>query len=504
MSRLVSGYIVALALAACSTTEAADIARATEPAAPNEQERPGSAPPADTEADAGADVAPPGRLPDAPLPSFSHATGSGLKAGVVTGRIYDDLAKNVDERMRDLGALGIHALRLEIEQTAPLTDYAKIVRAAKANGIEVLALFTQNSMTGPKDPMAGSRADFDATFVPAFISAIDTVTAAIPELRYVEVWNEPDVYAFSPLFSYSGGTCTRLEGAHRYALLTVRVFETMHERRKKNVATPTLVAFDFSHQDDTCVIDSVIDTQPIASHRAGYRVPNALADGLPTDIVSIHGYGLANKIPGEPGYTYAGGTFADGVQTFVDHTFADGRSMLGAAPVWYTEVGFCLGSVGTLARQSTAVTRAFDTLRSHPRITAAFVYSYRDDEGTGGERCGLRDNSANAFAPHPSYRALQEQSVKGGDVVAPAGTFAASVKSSTEIQVTGSASDADGKPPVVEIAIDGVVVQTLTAGGSGFTAVIAAPTSKGSHEIAARAKDAAGNARVIGRTIVTR
>src|SRR5690606_6229473 len=114
--------------------------------------------------------------------------------------------------------------------STPISDYATIIRAAKAHGIEVLALFTQNSVEGQPSPMAGTRADFDAAFVPGFIGAIDEALKAIPEIRYVEVVNEPDVYSFQPFFSYANGTCTRLEGAHRYALLTVRVFETMNER----------------------------------------------------------------------------------------------------------------------------------------------------------------------------------------------------------------------------------------------------------------------------------
>src|SRR5687768_18543018 len=66
------------------------------------------------------DPSTPARLPDPPLPEFSHDVGSGLKAGIVTGRIYDDLAKNTDDRMADLAALGTRALRLEIETATPL------------------------------------------------------------------------------------------------------------------------------------------------------------------------------------------------------------------------------------------------------------------------------------------------------------------------------------------------------------------------------------------------
>lgn len=390
----------------------------------------------------------------------------------------------------------------------------------------MLAVFTQASLDAPNDPMAGTRADFDATFVPKMIAAIDAATAAIPSLRFVEVWNEPDVYAFTPFYGFSGGTCTPLEGSYRYALLTVRVFETMNERRKKGLATPALAAFDFSREDDTCVLSAVADAPPIAAHRAGYRGPNALPDGLPADIVSIHGYGQPNRIPGEPGYTYAGGTFADGVAAFLGHTFADGRRMIGSAPVWYSEVGFCLGGIGgpdPLARQQQALGAAMNVLRTHPEITAAFSYSYRDDEGTGGERCGLRNNSTTGFAVHPAYEAYQAQAVAGADVVAPGGALEVSatvVKPGASVHVTGWTIDADGTPPSVGIFVDGAPVGTVVDGASphpsactvahsarcpnvGFALSVTAPAAPGIHEIAARATDAKGNARVLGRATVT-
>jgi hypothetical protein len=466
------------------------------------------------------------RLPDVSFSALSVARGSGLALGVVTGRIYDDLVKNTEARMADLAALGVRILRLEIERATPLADYAAIVAAAARNGIEVLAVFTQSSLAAPNDPMTGTRADFDGAFVPKVIAAIDAATTAIPSLRYVELWNEPDVYAFTPFSTFSAGTCTPLEGSYRYALLAVRVFETMNERRKNGMKTPTIAAFDFSHQDDTCVLSSAADAPPIASHRAGYRPPNALPDGLPADIVSIHGYGLPNRIPGELGYTYAGGTFADGVATFLAHTFADGRRMIGSAPVWYSEVGFCLGGIGgpdPLGRQQQAVTGAMSVLRTHPEITAAFSYSYRDDEGTGGERCGLRNNSASSFSVHPAYEAYQAQATAGADVVAPGGAIevsAANAKPGAAVHVTGWAIDADGAPPTVSIAVDGAVVSTIVDGATphpaactiahsarcpnvGFAASVIAPVAAGVHEIAARALDAKGNARVLGRVALT-
>jgi hypothetical protein len=341
--------------------------------------------------------------------SRALSQGTGLSAGLVTGRIYDDLAANAADRTADFATLGVKMLRVEIENTTPLAKYKTIIEAAQSKGIEVLAIVGQNSVDGSPSPMAGSRADFDQTYVPRFMSALDTVLQAIPSLKYVEIWNEPDVYGFLPVFTWNPGSCRAEEGSFRYALLTVRVFETLNERRKNGQSTPKIAAFSFSRQDDGCLRSSVINAQPIAAHRKYYRPAAGLADGLPTDIVAIHAYGNAGRIPGEAGYTYAGGTFADGVTSFLGATFADGRSMINGAPVWYTELGFCRGGVGGAdprVRQATAIGSALNELAKHPAVTAAFVYAYRDDEAGGTEQCGLRASSAGGFAAHPAYRAF--------------------------------------------------------------------------------------------------
>lgn len=346
---------------------------------------------------------------------FSEAIGSGTKPGLVTGRIYEDLAKNVDARMDDLKALGVRVIRVEIERATPMTTYTRIIDAAKKRGIEVLGLVTQATLEGAPDPLAGTREEFDAEFVPKVIAAIDATTAALPQLEYVEVWNEPDVYAFSPMFTYSAQDgCGVAEGAFRYALLATRVFEAMNERRIAGEKTPKLAAFSFSRHDDRCLRKAVIDAQPISSHRLYYRPNKGLSDGLPADIVAIHGYGNGGKLPQENGYTYSGGTFADGVAEFLSAKFADGRPMLGDLPVWYTEIGVCRKAGFSAEEQADAIGYVMRSLRAHPRITASFIYVYRDDEApNGGEQCGLRANAAGGYAAHPAYATYKSEAHGG-------------------------------------------------------------------------------------------
>ncbi len=468
-----------------------------------------------------------GHVAEGTLPALAWTQSSGLASGIVSGRIYNDLAANPAARMRDLAALGVRAIRLEIENTTPWSEYQSIVAAAQANGIEVLALMFLNSLPpGSPAPMDGDITYFDNFYVPAFIAAIDQMSANLPSVKFVEVWNEPDVYGFTPM--YSQPNCVAQEGARRYALLAVRVFETMHQRRLSGITTPTFAAFDISRQDDTCLRSVLYNSDPVHNHRLFYRPVYGLPDGLPADIVSIHGYGNGGKAPFETGYTYQGGTFADGVNNFLAVKFADGRSVINQTPVWYTEVGYSVIQLGSETRQRDALTNVFSALRSHPQITAAFWYVYRDDEYlacNAGERFGLRDNRSTGYRPHLAYTAYQSASVAGADLVAPSGALlspahGASVPSGSQITVAGWAIDASGQAPAVDIAIDGVIVASVTDGANpqpeacyvassarcpnvGFSVGVSAPAAPGVHEIAARARDAAGNMRVIGRIEVS-
>lgn len=342
---------------------------------------------------------------------LSDAPKTGLVPGIVTGRIYDDLDQNAGARMSDLRDLGVKILRIEIEGT----DYAKyrrIVRAANRYGIDVLALVSSAANAHNGHPVSGGDFNwFHDHYVPSYIATVQNMLDAIPEVRFIEVFNEPDVYDFK----YLEG-----ENARRYALIATRVYEHFHER---NADRPKLVAFDFSRHDDGKLRDVVFNDVSITNHRKGYRPGRGLPDGLPADIVSIHGYGNSlTHAPDEDGYTYDGKTFEGGVQQFLDARFREtvngNDRAVNQTPVWYTEVGWEWDRFGE-EKQAELVRYAFDTLRKYPQVTAAFWYDYRDDDGGKGENAGLRsgvgdDDHEHAcgvvktYREHPSWRAYQQ------------------------------------------------------------------------------------------------
>ena len=465
--------------------------------------------------DAALSSEPPARLADVPHAPLAWEVGAPLAPALVTGRIYEELAANAADRMRDLAALGVRVIRIEIERGTTWQTYETIVSAARAAGIEVLALVSANSLpAGTPRPLDGTVGDFDTMFVPAYIAAVDETVAKLG-VRFVEVWNEPDVYGFAPMFHWSPASCTPTTGATRYALLAVRVFETMHQRRLAGTPTPTLLAFGVSRHDDGCLRQSMVDAEPIRNHRLGYRPQHQLGEGLPTDIIAMHGYGNPGKAPSDTGYTYSGGRFADGVDEML-------AGMPGSQPVWYTEIGYSLHTIGGAdpeARQAAAVGDLFTALRARPRVTAMFWYVYRDDEGGGeGNECGLRDNSLTSYAPHPAYTRYQAAAA-ADDRTAPAGALVEGTPNAAMLEVRGWALDADGDAPAIEVAVDGAIVATATDGNHadaaactvahsarcpdvGFSLAIPRPAA-GVHEIAVRATDRAGNARVIGRRDIT-
>jgi hypothetical protein len=325
----------------------------------------------------------------------------GPEMGLVSGRIYDDLAAHADERMADLQALGVHILRIEIERATSWSDYQAIVNAARNHGIEILALVTEATLpSGSPHPGDGDLTYFDQHFVPAYQAALDEVVTRLG-VRYVEVWNEPDNYGFHPMYSWP--PCAPHENSTRYGLLTVRVYETMIARREANQSTPTIVAFGISRHDDGCLRDSMANVQPITNHRFYFRPGHGLADGLPADIVAVHGYG-SRPNPDSDRYAYGTGTFANAVDGFLAAHFADGRPLIGSAQVWYTEIGVGSADIGERA-QADALHSMFATLRSRSRVTAAFWYDYRDDEpgSPEGATNGLRRNSTGGYGAKAAY-----------------------------------------------------------------------------------------------------
>jgi len=344
-------------------------------------------------------AAPETPVPDSPPAAFDHKPNSGLKMGLVTGSIYDDLVTNAGARMADFASLGVKILRVEIVGT-DFSKYRAIVDAAKRYGIEVLALVQSNAIGfNPNDNIDG--------YITKYYEVVDRLLAEIPNLRYIEVENEPDYYDFNPL---SGGNLDR------YALLVTRVFE--HYFTTRTDGRPQIVAFDFTRQDEPAFA-AVYNHQTITNHRNYFRERYGLPDGLPADIVSIHGYGDKTKIPDDVNFNYGGQTMDDAVRGFLNRQFdapptrgddqQSNRSVINKSPVWYTEIGHEWTQVGGLDRQALALHQAYRTLKQYPQITAAFWYDYRDDEAGGAEYAGLRGNSAAGFVEHPAWAAYQQE-----------------------------------------------------------------------------------------------
>jgi hypothetical protein len=330
----------------------------------------------------------------------------GVAPGLVLGDNVADVLSHLDERFADFAALGVKFLRVEIVGS-DYSKYRTLIDAANARGIQVLAL-VQSTTIG----MAALSTDPEV-YASALGDAMDRLTREIPNLRYIEVENEPDVYDFAPLGNP--------ETSRRLALVMTRVYErfvTTHDAATR----PLIVGFDFSRCDEPAFA-AVYNADSISNHRNYFRQAHGMRDGLPVDIVSIHGYGDKAKIPSESGYSY-NGTFTDGLGRYFGQTFAappsarsdsesSNTTLISSQPVWITEVGFGWQPLGGgsngLARQATAIHEAFDALRQHPEVAAAFYYDYRDDEPGGSETLGLRGNQASGYVVHPGYTAYQQE-----------------------------------------------------------------------------------------------
>lgn len=330
----------------------------------------------------------------------------GLAPGLVLGDNVDDTLIHLDERSADFTALGAQYLRVEIVGS-DYSKYRTLIDAASARGIQVLAL-VQSTTIG----MAALQTDPEV-YASALGDALDRLTREIPNLNYIEVENEPDVYDFAPLGNP--------DNSRRLALVMTRVYERFvatHDAATR----PLIVGFDFSRCDEPAFA-AVYDADSIYNHRNYFRQAHGMRDGLPVDLVSIHGYGDKAKTPSEAGYSY-NGTFADGLDRYFGQSFAappsartdsesSNTTLIHSQPVWVTEVGFGWqplgGDANGLARQATGIHEAFETIRQHPEVTAAFYYDYRDDEPGGSETLGLRGNRATGYVAHPAYTAYQDE-----------------------------------------------------------------------------------------------
>lgn len=122
-------------------------------------------------------------------------------------------------------------------------EYEPVVRAARSAGIEVLARIGWNTLVCgegtklpccddgmPSDPMALTDERFEGGFVAAVNDAMDRVADYLPDVKYVEDWNEPDVYWFTPLHHWPD--CSVTKAAQRHGIMMSRVCTHVTARRE--------------------------------------------------------------------------------------------------------------------------------------------------------------------------------------------------------------------------------------------------------------------------------
>lgn len=327
--------------------------------------------------------------------------------GLVTGRIYPDLAAN-PSAMDDIQSLGAKWIRIEFEEfmdarTASydsphvkqqMAMYRKIIALAHARGIKVLGIVNYHSF--PDTP------DFPLTdkSLQAYVDSVKWHLRSYP-IDAVEIWNEPGNQGGNP-FASEGGT-GRLG---RYSRMMIMTYEQVKPRYPKVLfvgpATANAERGDWTGMPNNgkyTAEDTVFNCTPMLEYRASH-------DGeLPLDVISWHAYGTDGK-PDLPEF-YFGGTdffeYYDEIKAYTDRT---GRNVIGDYPIWFTEWGWDTAKVGE-DKQREYYGIMLGMFAKRPQIKIPFWYVYRDDEPPGEGQRGLRKNSHADFTKKRIYNAYK-------------------------------------------------------------------------------------------------
>ncbi len=317
--------------------------------------------------------------------------------GVVTGRIYDELASN-DTAMRDFYDLGLGYIRIEFEEFrdrrwATYSDaevlrrrgqYQTIIQKARDRGIKVLGIVNFNSFPDP-----GGFPDTDASLQ----AYVDSVRWHLQNYAVdaVEIWNEPG----------NNGLWAGKLG--RYGKMLVMTYSQLKPSYPSRLFVgPTTVNAERGdwlgyHGTSFVPENSIFNCAAVQTYR------NNNAGRLPLDVISWHPYGSSTSASPNSTSFYYGQTFATYYTNILNYTDRANRKVVGSTPIWFTEYGWSSVWAGA-ENQRIFQEQMIALINARPQIQVPFWYSYRDDEAGGeGKTFGLRRNSGGGFAAKRVY-----------------------------------------------------------------------------------------------------
>ena len=344
---------------------------------------------------------------------FENIKSTNPEKGLVTGRIYDEIATN-PARITDFKNLGIKWLRIEFEEyinlpigtsvestvvKANIVKFKKVIELAHNNGIKILGVISLNSSTEKEVPLSAEK-------IVRYTNSVEWHLNTY-SIDAIEVWNEPFGFGFTPKtnLKWYGSTLINVYDQLKPKFPTVLFVGPATANAE---AGEWIGRHDWQNPGLIEGENSIFNTKVMRDWRAAH------AGKLPLDIFSWHTYGAGNADP--IGDFYFSRTFKTYYQEIANYKDLDGRSIVGNNPIWFTEFGWSSTTVGEDAQRNNydAIMDAFETL---PLVEKVFMYDYKDDEnvaGSEGNAHGLIKNSTNGFALKPIYYSFLSRSAGVG------------------------------------------------------------------------------------------
>lgn len=333
---------------------------------------------------------------------------NGLGFGIVTGRIYNEIANDPDAYFKQLFDMNVPWIRIEFEEyivgAKPTSKetYIKIIDAAHKRGIKVLGIVGINSML--------SKTGFPKTSQ-SVQNYIAQVEKRITEYKVdaVEICNEP-------LFYYMNN---KAEDLHYYGELLIATYKAL----KPKYPNVLFVAPVTANAEQGEWLGRDWQTQKIPNPEASifncsamqkYRDENN--GKLPLDVISWHPYGSSNDDPKGNNF-YFSRNFDVYFKEIIDYKDLKGRSIVSDYPIWFTEYGWD-SKRASEQKQMEFFINMTDCMSKYPQIKLAFWYSWHDDDNVAGTeyKCyGLLRNSDYGYAKKPVFYSFFNANSKVGE-----------------------------------------------------------------------------------------
>lgn len=333
------------------------------------------------------------------LALFSHHVSAFSTQGIVTGRIYEELADISNGILHEFYDIKLGWIRIEFEEfynvpagstysspevQANKQKFQNVINNAHAKGLKVLGIVANSA----KPDIAGFP-DTDQSI----LDFADCIQWHIDNYNVdaVQIWNEPGSNV-----AYTG------YNLDRYAKTLIEVYSRLKHLYPDIIfAGPSTCnaergAFLGDHGYGWDPENSIFNCTEMLNYRSSHN------GSLPLDVVSWHPYGTG----GNPhGNFYFGRDFTAYYNEILQYTDIQGRNVIGSYPIWFTEYGWDSNNIG-LENQRIYTERMVTLIYARPQIELPFLYTYRDDgssTGSEGKSFGIRTSLQTGSEKKRSY-----------------------------------------------------------------------------------------------------